>query len=227
MAATKAEFLAALRNALSGMPQEDLEKTLEYYEEMIDDRTEDGDSEEAAVAGIGDISEIAAGIRAETAQKDISTAASGASLSVQTETPAPAPTPAPSASFTPLPPEKPRRNRSVLPVVLLILGAPLWLPLLAAALIIVLSIFLALLTVVVALYAATVSVAAGAILSLIAAVPLFFTAGGTVGTFYLGAGICCAGICILLFLLSTLFAKGMLLLCNSCFRAVKRGFSKG
>ena len=43
----KAEFLAQLRNRLGQLPPQDVEKTLEYYSEMIDDYIESGYSHEA------------------------------------------------------------------------------------------------------------------------------------------------------------------------------------
>ncbi len=49
----KREFLQKLENGLSGLPREDIEQRLSFYAEMIDDRIEDGFSEEEAVAGIG------------------------------------------------------------------------------------------------------------------------------------------------------------------------------
>ena len=39
---TKQEFLRELWNRLTELPQEDVEKSLDYYSEMIDDRVEDG-----------------------------------------------------------------------------------------------------------------------------------------------------------------------------------------
>ena len=45
----KAEFLDALCAHLSGLPQRDIDASQEYYSEIIDDRMEDGLSEEAAV----------------------------------------------------------------------------------------------------------------------------------------------------------------------------------
>ncbi len=58
----KEQFLAALRARLTGLPREDLERTLQYYREMIDDRIEEGMSEQAAVADVGDPDELAAAI---------------------------------------------------------------------------------------------------------------------------------------------------------------------
>ena len=63
---TKVEFLAALRKALYGLPQEDVEERVAFYAEMIDDSVEEGVSEEEAVAAIGSVEEIAAQIVADT-----------------------------------------------------------------------------------------------------------------------------------------------------------------
>ncbi len=62
----KYEFLAQLRKQLELIPEEDARASVDYYAEMIDDRMEEGLSEEAAVAAIGDVREIARNILAET-----------------------------------------------------------------------------------------------------------------------------------------------------------------
>ena len=66
---TKQDFLLTMQNALSGMHRADLEKTLQYYREMIEDRVEDGMSEEAAVADVGDPIELAEAIRGKPAAR--------------------------------------------------------------------------------------------------------------------------------------------------------------
>ena len=48
----KEKFLDALRRRLSGLPQEDIDERIAFYEEMIDDRMEEGLSEEEATATI-------------------------------------------------------------------------------------------------------------------------------------------------------------------------------
>ena len=58
----KEQFLEALRVRLSVMPKADLERTMQYYREMIDDRMEDGMTEIEAVADVGDPDELAAAI---------------------------------------------------------------------------------------------------------------------------------------------------------------------
>ena len=55
---TKTEFLEQLKNSLTGLSEEDIKKSVDYYEEMIDDRMEDGIAEEEAVGGLGTVEEI-------------------------------------------------------------------------------------------------------------------------------------------------------------------------
>ena len=51
---TKADFLNALDHRLGALSEIDIARSLDYYEEMIDDRMDDGMTEEEAVAAIGD-----------------------------------------------------------------------------------------------------------------------------------------------------------------------------
>ena len=64
---TKHEFLLSLQDRLSGLPQDDVEERLTFYCEMIEDRMEEGLSEEEAVSAIGSVDEIAAQIVADIA----------------------------------------------------------------------------------------------------------------------------------------------------------------
>lgn len=60
----KYEFLAEVRRGLGGMDKADIDRSLEYYREMIEDRVEDGISEEEAVAALGPVDKVIADIRA-------------------------------------------------------------------------------------------------------------------------------------------------------------------
>lgn len=55
---TKAEFISELRTRLSKLPNLDVEERIRFYEEMINDRMEEGLSEEEAVNDIGTIDAI-------------------------------------------------------------------------------------------------------------------------------------------------------------------------
>ena len=65
----KQEFLAKLRRGLRGLPSKEKEEHLAFYGEMIDDRIEDGLSEEAAVAQIGNLDNIIAQIKSAAPKK--------------------------------------------------------------------------------------------------------------------------------------------------------------
>ena len=62
---TKLQFLLALHDKLAGLPRNEVEERLNFYSEMIEDRMEDGLSEEEAVAAVGSIDEIAEQITAD------------------------------------------------------------------------------------------------------------------------------------------------------------------
>jgi len=55
----KLEFLSELATRLNTLPRSEIDKSIAYYSEIIDDRMEDGMSEVNAVCGLGNIEEIA------------------------------------------------------------------------------------------------------------------------------------------------------------------------
>lgn len=59
------QFNQALQAHLSSLPKSEIEKSLTYFNEMIDDRIEDGMTEEEAIADLGNVREIAEKIIAE------------------------------------------------------------------------------------------------------------------------------------------------------------------
>ena len=192
----KREFLARLREGLAGLPSEDAEERLTFYGEMIDDRVEEGLSEEDAVAGIGSPGAVALRILAEARSDE-----AAADPSAPREEPAPEAAPAPKA-------EKRRRSPGVLEIVLLVLGFPLWFPLLIAAFAIVLSLFVVLWALVLALWAVFVSCVIGAAGCLAGLVVLLFR--GTVAhrLAALAAGLVLAGVSVLLFFVCRAATRG-------------------
>lgn len=65
----KAAFSDELRRHLKSLPNAERNQHIEYYEEMIEDRMEDGLSEEEAVAALGTVSNIAIQILGDSPQK--------------------------------------------------------------------------------------------------------------------------------------------------------------
>lgn len=178
----KQEFLARLEQALAGLPQEELAERLGFYGEMIDDRVEEGLTEEEAVAGLGPVEELAAQIVAET-------------------------------PITAIVREKVRsRPLRAWEILLLILGFPLWFPLLIAAFAVLLSLYVCVWAVVLSLWAADLSLALGAVAGLAAGVPFFFAAGAAPGLTLIGGALLLAGLSIFLFFGCKALGKGALLL---------------
>lgn len=179
----KQEWLQALRSSLRGIPQEEAEKSIAFYDEMISDRMEDGMTEAEAVAAIGSVEEITAKIVSDTPLTKI----------VKENI-------------------KPRHALRGWEIALLILGSPVWLPLLVAAVCVVLAVYVVLWAVILCLYAIDLSVAASGIASLAAA--CFYLTSGKLpaSAAALGLAFLCAGLTIFLFLGFGQVAKGLLFL---------------
>lgn len=62
---TKEAFLSRLGELLADLPGEEVEERLRFYGEMIDDRMEEGLSQDAAVSAVGNVEQIADQIRLE------------------------------------------------------------------------------------------------------------------------------------------------------------------
>ena len=191
----KEEFLEELRARLSGLPQEDIDERLGFYREMIDDRIEDGISEEEAISGIGSVDAIATQIMSET-------------------------------PLTKLVKERvtPKRTVKAWEIVLLILGSPVWIPLVLAAIIVALSVYIVIWAAVGCVFAADFSVAAGVFAAIISFF-VYLYAGNAAGAFFaLGIGLFCAGGAILLFLASVWVAKGVIKLSKAILLWIKSLF---
>lgn len=61
----KSEFLYELRNRIRSLPTDEAERAIAYFEEIINDRIDEGMTEEAAVISLGSIESIAAELSAE------------------------------------------------------------------------------------------------------------------------------------------------------------------
>ena len=195
----RVEFLEALKARLWALPEADIQCSLDYYSEMIDDRMEDGLTEEEAVAAIGNLEEIVQQIMGET--------------------------PRPPVVVEPVKKEKPAKdNTKIWLIILLILGSPVLISLAASAAATVLSVYVSLWTVVIVLYAGFLALAVSSVGCIVGS---FFMVGGIAGGIVAwGAALVCAGLAILLLLLANLAAKGMVkltkLVWNSIFRRKER-----
>ncbi len=81
----KYEFLAAIREGLDGMEKSDIDRTLDYYREIIDDKMDNGLSEEEAIASLGSVKKIIADIRQGEAKESADTTEEPAPKAAPTE----------------------------------------------------------------------------------------------------------------------------------------------
>lgn len=181
---TKQELLMRLRKGLSGLPQEEVEERLSYYEEMAEDRMEDGLSEEEAIAQIGNPEDIARQIIADT--------------------------PLPKLVKEKI---KPKKEMKGWELGLILLGAPIWLSVLIAIAAAVFAVYTAIWAVIVALWAVEVGLCGGVIGGLASGIWFIYTGGSTLtGLVVAGVAIACAGLAIFMFFGYKAVTKGMLVL---------------
>lgn len=74
---TKHEFLGALYDALSPLTPEERNRSLAYYEEVIDDKLEEGEQESKIIADFGPVADIAQEILGDTPTQNPSTMKQG------------------------------------------------------------------------------------------------------------------------------------------------------
>ena len=193
----KAEFLDALRMRLGGLPDGEVDDRLIFYGEMIDDRIEEGLSEEDAVSAMGSVEEVASQILSEIPLGKI----------VKGRI-------------------KPKRRMSAWEIVLLILGSPIWLSLALSALAVILSLYISLWAVVVSLWATFASLAGSAFGAIVLGTGYAILQDGCAGLALIGAGLVLAGVAILFFLLCRAATKGAVWLAPKIVLGIKRCFVK-
>ena len=167
----KQEFLNELEKALRGMPQQDIAERIGFYSEIIDDKIEEGLTEEEAVATVGTVEDIAAQILAEI--------------------------PLSRLAKSKIKDKKPKM--SALEIVLLVLGSPIWLSLLIAAFAVIISLYAVLWSLVASVWA-VMSGLAGAGVGVVVAGIIFIATGQTLtGVAVIGVGLCASGLSIFAF----------------------------
>lgn len=186
----KREFLEQLQQYLSDLPQQDVEQSLQYYAEMIDDRIEDGMTEYEAVEQIGLPEDAADRIRVELPLPTLMRAKARSA-----------------------------RHPKAWEVVLLVLGSPVWLPILLSLVIIILSLYIVVWSLLLSLYVVDFALAASCIAGLGLSVWTIVEHDLMHGLFLLGASLVCGGFAILLFLLSKVLTKAV---CRGTAAAVRK-----
>ena len=179
----KKEFSQKLESRLDFLPEKDKNERIEFYLEAIDDRIEEGLTEEEAVAAAGSIDQIVSQIIEETplsklAKKKI----------------------------------KPKRRLGAWEIVLLILGSPIWISLLAAVFVVVIAIYAVLWAVIISLWAVFAALVGTATCGFLYGLGLLLVGNMATGVALIGAGAVCAGVSIFGFFGCKLATKGTLTL---------------
>ena len=179
----KIEFSEELKKGLNGLPLKDIEERLNFYNEMIEDRIEEGLSEDDAVSSMGNIDEIVSQIVSETPLAKIAKERI-----------------------------KPKRRLSALEIVLLVLGSPIWVSLLIALIAVVLSVYISFWSVIIALWAAFVSIFSLAFGGIIGGVLFSIVDKTLLGVAFICIGIVLMGLSIFIFFGTKAATKGILLI---------------
>ncbi|MBS7304660.1 MAG: DUF1700 domain-containing protein [Eubacteriales bacterium] len=177
----KQEFLTELRAKLSGLPTDDVEERLGFYGEMIDDRTEEGVTEEQAVEEMGTVDQIASQIISEVPLTKI----------VREKI-------------------KPKRRLKAWEIALIVAGSPVWLALTIATLAVIFSLFAAMWAVIAALWASLVALGVCSVGGVVYGVVLIAGGGGTTGFVAISIALICAGLTVFAFFGCIQATKGAL-----------------
>ena len=172
-----------MRKGLSGLPQDDIEERLTFYKEIIEDRMEEGFSEEEAVSAIGSVEDI---VRQSIADIPLAKIAKERI--------------------------RPKRHLKVWEVILLTLGSPIWLSLSVAAAVVILALYISLWAVMISLWAVFGSLAVCAVTSIPGYVIYATHGSNAAGLAMLSAGIVCAGLSIFMFFGCRTATKAILML---------------
>lgn len=179
----KTEFICGMYEKLPMLTAQDIDERLSFYLEIIDDRIEDGLSEQEAISQIGTLDEIASQI---VAQMPISKLVKEKISR--------------------------KKEYRAWEIILLVLGSPVWLSILIAVFAVVFSVYVSLWSVIISLWAVFVSLVACAIGGVLACVIFAVGGNGASGLAILSAGIVCAGLAIFMFYGCRVATQGMLML---------------
>jgi len=189
----KDEFLFELRKKLRGLPKNDIESKIGFYSEMIDDLIEEGMNEEEAVAKIGSVDEIVDTILVDTPLSKI----------VKEKA-------------------KPKKKVTAMEILIIILGFPLWFPLLLTALILCFVGYILLWVLAIVVYSIFIAVTVGILGGIGVAIYYLIVNNSFYAGILISGAIVCAGLSILLFYGCIYTTKGIIKLTKKLLLGIKR-----
>ncbi len=170
MAMNKQEFLDRLAGQLTSLPENEIVKSMAYYNEMLDDRIEDGMTEEEAVSALGD-----ARIIAESIMYDQSI---------------------PALVKAKVTESKDKAASKGLWLILAVAGFPLWFPLLAALAAVVVALYVTVWSVIISFYAVVISLGVACFAGLAGGLMRGVIVSMPVGLCIIGIALVCGALCL-------------------------------
>ena len=192
---SKQEFLVQLRNGLNGLPAQEIEERVTFYSEMIDDRMEEGLSEEEAVEGIGSVESVISQILSEIPL-----------------------TKCIKEKITP------KRKLGAAEIALLMILSPIWFSLLIVLVSVAFSVYISLWAVVISLWVAFGSVIICGISGILVGVLFAVSGHGVICLAYIGASLVCIGFAIYLFYGCKAITKENILMMKNLLLWIKKKF---
>lgn len=191
------EYLDEIKDKLLGLSEEDIDKALDFYMEAIDDRIDDGLTEEQAIKAVGTSDEVAEQILMDTPLPKLVSAT-----------------------------VKPQRKLKAWEIILIVLGAPVWIPIAIALLSVALAVFITLFALMFALAAVLIGFVISGIALLIMAVISVFAGGAGTALLKFAVGLVAIGVGILLFIPVKAAVLWLIELCGRFFKWIKKQFVK-
>lgn len=194
----KQEFFEELTLRLDSLPKSEIQKSIAYYEEIIDDRIEDGMTEDNAIKALGHVDDIAQNIMYDLSIPQLMKAKVNVS--------------------------KKNASNKRLWLTLAILGSPFWLPVLLAFALTVFSLYLTVWSVIVSLYSVIIALGISCLSGIIVGIAFLFVKSVPVGLCYIGAGICCGALTLFIVKAVNLSTKKLVKFSAHIIRKVKSLF---
>lgn len=197
---SKNEYLESLAGKLTGLPESEIRKTIDYYDEIICDRIEDGMTEDEAVHAVGSIDEIAQSVMYEQSIPNLIKA----SMTGKTD----------------------GSGKKALWIVLLVLGSPIWISLALALFSVAIAAYTVIWVMTGVVYILAVSFALSSVTSVVAGLISFFLFSPATSLCVLAVGLVCASLALLSGLACPPVTKISLKLSKMAVHAVKSLFVK-
>lgn len=188
-------FLAALTQSLARLPAAEIEKAINYYHEIFDDRLEEGMSETEIIAGLEPVEVIAQRIIDET---PMHTLIKAKARSMQS-------------------------GNKALNIILLVLGFPLWFPIVMSLLAILLTAYIVIWSLILVLFSIVLALGIAALAGIFGS-PFGFAVQPGIGVLMLGGGLLSGGLTILAFFIALYGSKGLIRLTVLMARGIRSLF---